>query len=93
MDEVTCPFDYPDEDALLGPLLASGLGRHVANRAGPAAVRDAVLARLATHRTVVRRLPAGQSVPRPARRPVASRLSPAPRAEVEHQSGFFKIEG
>ena len=51
LDEVICPFDYPDEDALLGPLLASGIGRHAVNRAGPAAVRAAVLDRLAEHRT------------------------------------------
>ena len=35
-DDVPCPFDYPDADALVGPLLASGMGRHAANRAGPA---------------------------------------------------------
>jgi SAM-dependent methyltransferase len=50
VDEVSCHFDYPDEDALLGPLLASGLGRHALNRAGPAAVRAAVHDRLAAHR-------------------------------------------
>jgi SAM-dependent methyltransferase len=49
--EVVCPFDYPDADAVLGPLLGSGIGRHAINRAGPAAVREAVLARLAAHRT------------------------------------------
>ncbi len=47
VDEVLCPFDYPDEDALLGPLLAAGIGRAAAHRAGRRAVRDAVLARLA----------------------------------------------
>lgn len=51
IDEVTCPFVYPDEDELLAPLFASGLGRHVINRADPAAVRTAVLNRLAAHRT------------------------------------------
>jgi SAM-dependent methyltransferase len=51
VDEVVCPFDYPDEDALLAPLLASGIGRHAANRAGPAAVRAAVLDRLAANRS------------------------------------------
>ncbi len=50
LDEVICPFDYPDEDALLGPLLSSGIGRHAMNRAGPAAVRAAVAQRLAEHR-------------------------------------------
>lgn len=51
LDEVVCPFAYPDADAVLGPLFASGLGRHVANRVGPATVRDAVLARLEPNRT------------------------------------------
>lgn len=51
LDEVCCPFDYPDADALLGPVLASGIGRYAARRAGPAAVRAAVLARVAEHRT------------------------------------------
>jgi SAM-dependent methyltransferase len=51
LDEVVCPFSYPDADALVGPLLASGLGRAAARRAGPAAVRGAVLARLERHRT------------------------------------------
>ena len=51
LDEVVCPFDYADDDELLGPLLHSGLGRAAARRAGPAAVRDAVLERLAPYRT------------------------------------------
>lgn len=50
VDEVVCPFDYPDERALLDPLLASGLGRAAVARGGDAAVREAVLARLAEHR-------------------------------------------
>ncbi len=50
--DVVCPFDYADEDDLLEPLLASGLGRAAARRAGPAAVRTAVLDRLAPYRTV-----------------------------------------
>ena len=50
IDEVTCAFAYPDADALVGPLLASGIGRAAANRAGPAVVREAVLARLASLR-------------------------------------------
>jgi len=49
-DEVVCAFRYPDEDAVLEPLFASGIGRHAINSAGPVAVRDAVLARLADHR-------------------------------------------
>jgi SAM-dependent methyltransferase len=51
MDEVVSPFDYPDADALVEPVLAAGIGRSAARRAGPAAVRDAVLTRLAGHRT------------------------------------------
>jgi SAM-dependent methyltransferase len=51
VDEVVCPFDYPDEEALLGPLLRSGIGRHAVHRGGPAAVRAAVLERLVDHRT------------------------------------------
>src|SRR3954465_12154445 len=43
LDEVRCPFDYADEEELLGPLLDSGLGRAVGRRAGPVALRDAVL--------------------------------------------------
>lgn len=52
LEEVACPFTYADEDALIAPLFASGVGRHALNRAGPAAVRHAVLTRLAAHRTV-----------------------------------------
>jgi hypothetical protein len=51
VEEVVCAFTYPDPGALLGPLLASGIGRHAAARAGPAVVRRAVLDRLAAHRT------------------------------------------
>ena len=50
-DEVVCPFAYSDEDALIGPLLASGIGRAAVARAGEQAVRRAVLARLDAHRT------------------------------------------
>jgi SAM-dependent methyltransferase len=50
LDEVRCPFDYPDEDALVGPLLSSDLGRRAVGSAGPAAVRDAVLATFAPRR-------------------------------------------
>jgi len=50
-DEVECPFTYPDADALVGPLLASGIGRAAAARAGAAAVREAVLGRLDVNRT------------------------------------------
>jgi SAM-dependent methyltransferase len=51
LDEVVCPFDYADEDEVLGPLFESALARAVARRAGPAAVRSAVLQRLAPYRT------------------------------------------
>jgi SAM-dependent methyltransferase len=51
VDDVVCPFHYPDADALLAPLLASGIGRHAAARAGERVVRSAVLDRLAGHRT------------------------------------------
>ena len=34
VDEVVCPFDYPDEAALLDPLLASMIGRTAVVRAG-----------------------------------------------------------
>jgi SAM-dependent methyltransferase len=53
IDEVVCPFRYPDPDALLGPLLSSAMGRAAARRAGPVAVRSAVLDRLAPYRTPV----------------------------------------
>lgn len=51
VDEVVCPFDYPDADAVVGPLFASGLARAVGRRAAPAAVRAAVLERLEPLRT------------------------------------------
>ena len=51
VDEVGCPFDYADEDELLGPLLDSGIGRAVVGRAGPGALRAAVLERLEPYRT------------------------------------------
>jgi hypothetical protein len=51
LDEVVCVFDYADDDELLGPLLGSGLARAVARRAGPAALRTAVLERCAEYRT------------------------------------------
>lgn len=50
VDEVVCPFDYPDEAALLDPLLASMIGRTAVVRAGDDAVRAAVRERLAAHR-------------------------------------------
>jgi SAM-dependent methyltransferase len=50
VDEVECAFDYPDEDELVGPVLVSGIGRHAINRAGPVAVRSALIDRLADNR-------------------------------------------
>jgi SAM-dependent methyltransferase len=49
--EVVCPFEYDDEDELLGPVFDSALGRSVARRAGPVAMRSAVLTRLVPYRT------------------------------------------
>lgn len=51
LDEVACPFEYADEDQLLGPLLDSALGRAAGRRAGPAALRSAVLRHLEPYRT------------------------------------------
>jgi len=50
VDEVVCPFDYPDLDAVVGPLLASGIGRAAVARGGEDAVRRAVRAALAPYR-------------------------------------------
>jgi SAM-dependent methyltransferase len=50
VDEVVCPFDYPEESALVDPLLASMIGRTAVVRAGEDAVRAAVRERLAGHR-------------------------------------------
>jgi SAM-dependent methyltransferase len=50
-DEVECPFTYPDADALVQPLLGSGIGRAAAARAGTEAVRQAVLTRFEVNRT------------------------------------------
>lgn len=50
VDDVTCSFDYPDEDALVDPLLASMIGRTAVVRAGENAVRAAVREWLAPHR-------------------------------------------
>ena len=51
IDEVVCPFDYAGEEELLGPLFESALGQSVTRRAGPVALRSAVLERLEAHRT------------------------------------------
>ena len=50
IDEVTCPFDYPDDDAVLGPLLESGIGRAAVRLGGPEAVGKAVRAALEPYR-------------------------------------------
>lgn len=49
-EEVTCVFDYPNEQALLAGLYASELGRRALAVAGRAPVRRAVLAGLAGYR-------------------------------------------
>ncbi|MGY1752256.1 class I SAM-dependent methyltransferase [Blastococcus sp. SYSU D01042] len=51
LDEVQVPFEYPDDDALLQPLLASRSARAVARRVDPVTLRDALLERLAPYRT------------------------------------------
>lgn len=51
VDDVVCPFRYPDGDALLCDLLDSGLGRRALRVASPATVRRAVLEGLAGYRT------------------------------------------
>jgi hypothetical protein len=51
VDRVVCPFHYADEEELLGPLFDSGLGRAVGRRAGPVAMREAVIERLSPYRT------------------------------------------
>jgi len=50
VDEVVCPFDYPDLDAVLEPLLASAVGRAAVARGGEGAVRRAVRERVAEYR-------------------------------------------
>ena len=51
LDRVLCPFDYADEEELLGSVFDSALGRAVGRRAGPVALREAVLERLEPYRT------------------------------------------
>ena len=51
LDEVVCPFDYADEDELLGPLFDSALGQAVGRQAGPVALRAAVLQGVQPYRT------------------------------------------
>jgi SAM-dependent methyltransferase len=51
VDRVVCRFDYADEEELLASVFDSALGRAVGRRAGPVAVREAVLERLEPYRT------------------------------------------
>jgi SAM-dependent methyltransferase len=51
LEAVVCPFDYADDDELLGSLFDSALGAAAVRRAGPVAVRTAVLDRMAPYRT------------------------------------------
>lgn len=51
VDRVACRFDYADEEELLGSVFDSALSRAVGRRAGPVAVREAVLERLEPYRT------------------------------------------
>jgi hypothetical protein len=51
VEDVDVPFGYPDEDALVGPVLVAGIGTVAARAAGPAAVRGALLERCAEYRT------------------------------------------
>ena len=51
IDEVTCTFDYPDDDSVLDPLLKSGIGRAAARLAGPDAVDKALREALRPYRT------------------------------------------
>ena len=51
VDEVVCAFSYADEEELLGSVFDSALGRAAGRRAGPVALREAVLERLGPYRT------------------------------------------
>jgi hypothetical protein len=51
VDQVVCPFHYADEEEMLGSVFDSALGRAAGRRAGPVALREAVLERLAPYRT------------------------------------------
>jgi SAM-dependent methyltransferase len=50
LEEVVCPFEYADDEELLRPLFESALGRAVGRRAGPLALRSAVLQSLQPYR-------------------------------------------
>lgn len=49
LEEVVVPFTYTDVDDVLSPVFATGMGRAAMRAAGPVAVRDAVLERMARH--------------------------------------------
>lgn len=51
LDELDCPVDHADDDALVGDVFGSRIGQHAAKRAGPGAVRAAVLEQAAPLRT------------------------------------------
>jgi SAM-dependent methyltransferase len=51
VDPVVCRVEYADEEELLGSVFDSALGRAVGRRAGPVALREAVLQRLEPYRT------------------------------------------
>ena len=51
IDAVTCTFDYPDDDAVLGPVLVSGIGRAAVRLAGADAVEKALREALRPYRT------------------------------------------
>jgi SAM-dependent methyltransferase len=51
VDEVVCAFSYADDEELVGSVFDSALGCAVGRRAGPVALREAVLERLEPYRT------------------------------------------
>jgi len=53
VDRVVCSFDYADEEDMLGPVFDSALGRAAGRRAGPVALREALLERLEPYRTAL----------------------------------------
>src|SRR4051812_12620664 len=86
VDRVVCPFDYADEEELLGSVFDSALGRAVGRRAGPVALREAVLERLEPYRTA----PGGyrqENVFRCARRAQERLRRPRPEARPERARG------
>jgi hypothetical protein len=51
LDEVSVPFEYADDDEVLGPLFDSALGRTALRTGAPPALRAAVLRELEPYRT------------------------------------------